>query len=484
MLPRPPVITILGHVDHGKTTLLDYIRKSGVAAKEHGGITQSIGAYEITTDIKGYSVNKLTLIDTPGHEAFSKLRSRGANVADIALLLVDSKDSLMPQTVESISHIKAAGIPYIVVATKSDLPDARPEKIETDLLKHQVVVESKGGDVPFISISAKTGQGVHELLETILIIASGGNLQYDPEKPAIAYVIETKKDKRGNVVSAIIKDGILNVGSLVWSSKGQNAKIRSLLNDMGAQIKSVSPSTPFELLGFKDLPEVGSMITTAQTELEKQQESQTLSDSAFTLDSILNKPMVDKRLSIIIKTDTQGSHEAILDSLKENENATIALSGVGEITKSDIFLAKTTKSIVIGFKTKPPKDVLDLAKQEKVVVKIYNIIYELLDELTEVADLLKEKEEREKNIKGEAKVAALFVIGGENVCGVRINKGKANAGDKIEVFRGDVLIGKSRLVSLKNRAKQVEEVKKDQEAGMVFEPKLDIKVGDVIRFQV
>ncbi len=484
MLPRPPVITILGHVDHGKTTLLDYIRKSSVAAKEHGGITQSIGAYEITTDIKGYSVNKVTLIDTPGHEAFSKLRSRGANVADIALLIVDAKDSLKPQTIESISHIKAAKIPYIVVANKSDLPDARPEKVQLDLLKYEVMVEQKGGDVPFISISAKTGQGVHELLETILIIASNANLQYDPAASAIAYVIETKKDKRGNVVSAIIKNGTLKVGDLVWSTFGHDAKIRSLLNDTGVQIKTVTPSMPFELLGFKDLPEVGSMVTTAKTELLNSQNFKTHSDAPFTLDTILNKPKTDKRLSIIIKTDTQGSQEAILESLKENKNTTIALSAVGEITKSDIFLAKTTKSIVIGFKTKPPLDVLDLAKQEKVVVKMYNIIYELLDELTEVADLLKEKEEREKNIKGEAKVAALFVIAGEKICGVRINKGKANVGDKIEAYRADVLVGKSKLVSLKNRAKQVEEVKKDQEAGMVFEPKLDIKVGDMIRFQV
>ncbi len=484
MLPRPPVIAILGHVDHGKTTLLDYIRKSGIAAREHGGITQSIGAYEIATGIKGYPVDKITLIDTPGHEAFTKLRSRGAQVADIALLIIDAKDSLMPQTVESISHIKAAKIPYIAVANKADLPDAKPDKVQIDLLKHQVVVEQKGGDIPFIAISAKTGSGVQELLETILIIASGSNLTYDPDATATAFVIETKKDKRGCVVSAIIKDGRLAIGDHVWASDGKDAKIRSIMSDRGVQMKEVIPSTPFELLGFKELPEVGSKITSEPKELQKEEEVAAAPQQRFTIESVIGKPQEDKRLSVIIKTDTEGSHEAILESLSANENTSIALSAVGEITKSDIFLAKTTRSIVIGFRTKPAKEVIDLAKQEKVVIKVYDIIYELLDELMEVADLLKEREEREKNIKGEAKVAALFVIHDEKVCGVRMTKGKANVGDKIEVHRGDTLVGKSKLVSLRIRAKQVEDVKKDQEAGMVFEPRLDIKVSDMIRFLV
>lgn len=478
MQPRPPIIAILGHVDHGKTSLLDYIRKSTLAAREHGGITQRIGAYEISTGIKGYHTDKITFIDTPGHEAFSQLRARGANIADIAILIIDAKDSLMPQTIESIAHIKHAKIPYIVALNKVDLPEAKPDKVKNDLLKHEVLVEGKGGDVPVMEISAKTGKGVKELLESILLIAADKNLQYDPNAPAQAYIIETKKDKRGVVASIIVKEGTLRTGDVVYS-ENDKAKVKAMTDDLGKPQKEIVPSTPAEILGFTDMPEVGSLITTMETASTK--EVVVTEKKAFTLESLNVKP-VDKRLAVIVKTDAQGSLEAIRQTLVKNPNIEVVLSAVGDIHRSDIFLAKTSKAIIVGFNVGSDNEVKELAKQEKVVIKTYNIIYELLEELDEVSDLIKEKEESEKSMKGEAKVLATFIIEGEKVFGVKVTKGKVNLADTADVYQDDNLIGKTKLVSLKMRAKTVQEVKKDSEAGMVFAPPLDIKVGHVIKF--
>lgn len=480
MQPRPPIVTILGHVDHGKTTLLDYLRKSRIAAKEHGGITQRIGAYEVETGIKGYPVDKITFIDTPGHEAFSQLRSRGATVADIAILIIDAKDSIKPQTIESIQHIKSAKIPFVVALNKIDLPDSKPDKVQNDLLKYEVVTESKGGNVPTVKISAKTGAGIPELLESILLMSGDLNLQYDTQAAPKAYIIETKRDKRGIIPSAIIKEGVMHVGDTVYSFD-KKAKVRALINDVGKQVREVHPSTPFELLGFEEMPEVGSEITTTAgtavktTEEDKQHKMPTMYD-------FLNKKEdTQKKLSLVIKSDSQGSLEAIIKTLEKNTNIDIILNGVGDVHRSDIFLAKTTKAIIIGFNTNIDNEVQELAKQEKVVIKTYNIIYELLDELDEVSQLIKEKEEQEKYVKGEAKIVATFIIEGEKIFGVKINKGKFNLADNVELFRDNNSFGKTRLVSLKQRAKSVQEVKKDQEAGMIFAPTLDLRVGDVVK---
>ena len=479
---RPPVVTILGHVDHGKTTLLDYIRKSSVAAKEHGGITQRIGAYEIKTGIKGYENDRITFIDTPGHEAFSQMRSRGASVADIAVLVVDAKDSIMPQTVESIFHIKNAKIPFIVAMNKIDLPDAKPDKVKRDLLKHEVITEEHGGDVVILPISAKTGKGVPELLESILLLTSDKSLSFSPGNPIKAYIIETNKDKRGVVVSAIIKDGTLKVGDEIYCGE-QKIKVRAMISDTGASLREVNPSTPFQLLGFNELPQVGALITKEKTILaqatEKEPETKAVEKTVL---EMLQIEKEEKKLSLIIKADSQGSLEAITQALAQNENIELILSAVGSIHRSDIFLAKTTKSIVIGFSVPVDNEVKQLAKQEKVLIKTYSIIYELLEELGEVSDLMHEKEERDKNLKAEAKVLATFIIENEKVYGCRVTKGKINLGDQVELYRTSKKIDKSKLVSLKVRAKAVPEVKKDQECGMQFAPELDIKVGDVIKF--
>ncbi|NCO88424.1 translation initiation factor IF-2 [Candidatus Roizmanbacteria bacterium CG_4_10_14_0_2_um_filter_36_35] len=484
MNPRPPIVTILGHVDHGKTTLLDYIRKTNIAEGEYGGITQKIGAYEIVTNFKDYKTNKITFIDTPGHEAFSLLRARGANVSDIALLLIDGKDSVMPQTAESISHINAAKIPFIVVINKIDLSETNPEKVKNDLLKYQVMVEGKGGHVPVVLVSAKTGKGIKELLEAILLISADLNLTYDETRLPQAYIIETKKDRRGIVVSAVIKDGKIKTGDVLYS-QDKKIKVRSIYNDRGQTISEAIPSTPFELLGFSELPEVGSTIQSQQNNqlapLVPTKLKEVGSQKQFNLEAILNTAPKEKKLSIIIKTDSQGSLEAIQGSIKDNKDIEVILQAVGEINKSDIFLAKATKSIIIGFSVSPSAEAKDLAKQEKVIIKTYQIIYELLDEISEVASLIKEKEEKEKNLKGEAKILANFTIENEIIFGVKIIKGKINLGDQLETFRENKLIGKTKLVSLKIRAKVVSEVKKGQEAGMMFYPKLDIRIGDVVK---
>jgi len=477
MKPRPPVVAILGHVDHGKTTLLDYIRKSNLTEKEVGGITQKIGAYEIDTKIKGYPTSKITFIDTPGHEAFAKLRARGANIADIALLLIDGKDGIMAQTIESIYHIKNAKIPYIVVINKIDLPETQPEKIKNELIKYDVLIEEKGGKIPCVLISAKTGQGVSDLLETILLLSSDKNLTFDEKAQPEVYLIETKKEKVGILVSAIIKNGHLKVGDIFFEVN-KPKKIRAMFNDLGKPIKEVFPSTPFAFLGYENIPEVGTLLPLNPQPYQKEEKE----FSKKTIDRLsLLYPKEEKKLFLILKADSYGSLEAISNALSKIENCEVVLKGVGDINRSDIFLAKTVKGIVIGFSVNIAQDAFILAKQEKVIIKTYQIIYELLEELKEVSLLIKEKEQKEKNAKGEAKILATFIIEGEKVYGVKVTKGKINLGDPIEVYRDEKLIGKTKLVSLKIRAKKVLEVKKDQEAGMIFSPPLDITIGDMVK---
>lgn len=477
---RSPVVVVLGHVDHGKTTLLDFIKKTNRAEKEIGGITQNIGAYEVELPFKDYYTNKITFIDTPGHEAFSKLRSRGADVADIAVLIIDAVDSVMPQTVESLSHIKSAKIPFIVAVNKIDLPSADIEKVKKNLLKENILVEGMGGDVPVAPISAKKGTGVSDLLETILLIASSLNLGYSPFNPVKAYIIESKKDKKGIIVSVIIKDGVLKIGDLIYADCCE-AKIKALINDQGKQLKEVYPSTPVLLLGFKQIPEAGAQITNVKT--IKPAVVKAASDFKQTdLVSMLGSEKPEKKkLKIILKSDSKGSQEALLSALSKNDTIEVVLASVGEINKSDIFLAKTVKAIIISFASNIDKNITALAEQEKVVIKTYQLIYQLLDELTEVSTLLIEKEKKEKQLKGEAKILANFIIEKEKVAGIKVYKGKLNLNDSIELYRNDNLIGKAKIVSLKIRAQNKEEIKKNEEAGMIFYPQLDFSMNDVIK---
>lgn len=487
MPARSPVVAILGHVDHGKTSLLDYIRKSRITSKEHGGITQRIGAYEVETGIKGYPTSRITFIDTPGHEAFSKLRSRGAQSADIAILIIDAKDSLMPQTIESIAHIKASKIPFVVALNKTDLPDANPLKVERDLLKHAIQTEHQGGVVPAIKISAKTGAGIQDLLEAILIITTDQKLSYDPSHPAKAIIVETNKDKRGIVASVILQDGTLKIGDTVYTNTGEVVKIRAMMDDMGKLVREVIPSSPVQLLGCQTIPDVGTLLT--GTKEENKIKTTSLTDrkapegpeSTFNLQDILAPKKEDHKLAVIVKTDSHGSLEALDQTLTSNKKIELVLAGVGDIHRSDIFLAKTTGAIVIGFSVSVDPETQQLAQQEKVIIKTYNIIYELLEELEEVADLIAEKEAAAKNLKGEAKILASFEIKGEKVYGASMIKGKFNLGDEVEVYRGDNSFGKGRIVSLKQRAKTISEAKKGEECGILLSPPLDMRAGDVLK---
>lgn len=477
---RAPVVVVLGHVDHGKTTLLDYIRKTRKAEREVGGITQKIGAYEVEVEKKEDSANKITFIDTPGHEAFTKLRLHGATVADIAILVISAVDSVQPQTIESISHIKNAAIPFIVAVNKTDLPGANIDKVKKDLIKHEVLVEGVGGDVPIVSISAKTGAGVTDLLETIIFLGSMSEFHYTPTAPAQAYIIEAGRDKSGVIVSAIIKEGTIRVGDTIYSGN-QEAKVRALLSDDGVSLKEVIPSTPFIMLGFKEVPEPGTQLTSTKitSEVVDQPQSQPLTNTE--IGALFGKKDDTKKLKLIIRADSQGSLEALLSILQKNEAIEIVLATVGEIAKSDIFLAKVSEAIIIGFSVPTDKIVLQLAKEEKVIIKTYKIIYELLDELTEVSTLLTEKQAKAKSLKGEAKVLATFIIDQEQIAGLQVIKGKMAINDTIELWRGDRLIKESKIVSLRQRAKTVQEIKKNEECGALFYPKLDFMVGDMVK---
>lgn len=475
---RSPVVVVLGHVDHGKTTLLDYIRSSNRAAREVGGITQSIGAYEAKIDSKEYPIDTITFIDTPGHEAFSQLRLQGANVADLAILMVDGVDSLMPQTMESIFHIQNAKIPYIIAVNKMDLPGASLEKVKKDLSIKGVLVEGQGGDVPVVPISAKKGEGVQDLLETILVLSSLNKLTYSESNPLQAFIIESRTTKAGIALSVIVKDGVLRVGDTVFAGNLQ-AKIKALTTDLGESVKEILPSRPCVLLGFSELPEVGLSLTKAA--VGDQSVAGVVTEQKTTA-SFFSEPVEEsKKLKVILKTDTQGSLDALLGMLAKNDTIEVVLSGLGEITKSDIFLAKVSKAIVIGFSIATNKTIEALAKEERVVIRTYNIIYELLDELTEVSDLMAEKEQKEKSVKSESKVVATFIIEKEKIAGINILKGKLNIGDAVELYRNDKLVTNSKIVSLRQRAKTVPEAKKGEEAGVLFYPQLDFIVGDVIK---
>jgi len=478
-IARPPVVVILGHVDHGKTTLLDRIRKSRLTTNEIGGITQKIGAYEIDTGIKNYPISKITFIDTPGHEAFNKLRARGARIADIAVLVIDAQDSLKPQTVESISHIRAAKIPFIVALNKIDLPGANVKKVEADLAKHNVLTETKGGDIVSLPISAKTGQGIDNLLETILLISGEKEFSSSPLDEPLAYIIENKRDKRGIIGTAIIKQGHLKVGQTVYAGE-TSFKIKNFINDLGKQVKEIFPSTPVEILGFKTIPPIGTVISSKPSINELVAPTGESKKKSIRELLFQKQKEEEKQLKLIIKADSQGSLEAVISSLATEEKIKIILQGIGEISKSDIFLAKTTGAIIVGFSIQTKNKIKELAKEEKVVIKTYRLIYELLEELIEVSNLIEEKEKKLKSIKGTAKVLATFTIENEKIYGIKIFKGKINVGDKIKVIRKGQEISQTKLVSLKIRAKKVSEVKKDQEAGMVFQPLVDIRIGDMI----
>lgn len=476
-ITRPPVVTILGHVDHGKTTLLDFIRKTSVAAKEFGGITQAIGAYQVEYDKK-----VITFIDTPGHAAFEKMRARGAQLADIAVLVVAVDDGVMPQTVEAIKHVLAANIPMIVAINKIDLPGidikVQTEKIKKQLSDNNVLVEEYGGDVPLNLVSAKTGKGIDELLETINLVAEINEFKSDPEKKAVGVVIESHLDKyKGPLATILIRDGTLKKGETI-AVRGISAKVRSMFDWAGKQLDQAGPSTPVEVLGFSSVPPIGGRFGEVE-ELVKKAEKEKFS-------SLIDKLKEEKSkiLNVVIRADTQGSLEAIeamVDKFNEEEqHVKIVLLGTGDIIESDVELAKSTRAIILGFNVKAALTTEKLAEINNVLIRTYKVIYELADELEDVVTgiLVPGKVEE---VFGRAQVLAEFPYGKlEKIAGCKVLEGAFSKGPKVRVVRGEEIIGETKIKSLKKAKEEVNKVEKGAECGMIFEPSLDFQVGDIV----
>lgn len=469
----PPVIAVLGHVDHGKTTLLDAIRKTNIAQKEHGGITQKIGASTIEIDHEGKK-RKITFIDTPGHEAFSKMRGRGAQAADIGLLIISAVDGVMPQTKESILLLRASKVPFIVVLTKSDSPEKNSEKVKQQLLKEEVMLEDYGGEIPSIEVSAKTGTNIKQLLDLILLVfdlyKASGDYKLSENSNFEGVIIESKLDPRsGSRVTVIIKNGRISVREEVVAENAKG-KVKNLISDTGKQVQSATVGDAVEILGFESVPSVGTIVY---------KKDQVIAASAKTAEEIVQngkKAMNEDFISIILCADTQGSLEAIINSLPQDIN--IVLKKTGDIEASDIFFAKSVGAIVLGFNIRIKPEVVTLAKTEKVILKGYSIIYEMIDEINDfVAGKL---ESLQEEIYGIAKILARFPYEKTEVLGVSVTEGRVAKGDKARIVRGEEVIGESYITSVRQGKEQISKAESGQQAGIILAPRLDFTIGDMV----
>lgn len=485
---KPPVVTIMGHVDHGKTTLLDQIRKSKLTTKEAGGITQSIGAYQIE-----YQKKLITFIDTPGHAAFSHMRQRGASVTDIVILVVAADDGVKPQTKESIKHIQKAQVPFVVALNKIDLKNAVPDMAKAQLVEEGVQVEGYGGDVPVVEISAAKGTGIDKLLDTILVLAEIEELEFQPQASLQAVVLESSLKKNlGPVTNILIKTGTLQVGdevSTVGLKKEITGKAKRLFSDLGNVINSAGPSTPATLLGLKTPPPAGSIITISK---DYPQVFATIGQEANqTIDQPVKEPEPDSpepsesdqdeeeppEVNIILIADNRGSLEAITNSLPDEVN--IIKSGTGEVTESDVLLAQTTNSAIIAFNTPISKSAKKLADIEKIPLRAYKIIYKLLEDFESQILKLLEPTIDETEL-GVAKVKAIFEIRGDTIAGCRLESGTISLKNKVHLKRNDKIIADATVVSLKQGKVDTNQVKKDQECGIILKPVLKLQEGDLL----
>ena len=477
----PPVVAVLGHVDHGKTTLLDAIRKTDIASREHGGITQRIGAS---------TVSGITFIDTPGHEAFSKMRGRGVSAADIGLLIVSLVDGVMPQTKESISILKESKVPFIVVLTKADLQDKQPEKVKQQLLKEEVMLENYGGDVPFIEISAKTNQNIEELLELIHLVWQLNPPSSKLQNPLEGIVIESRMDtKSGPRATVVIKDGTLSLRDEIVCGH-ITCRVRTILNDKGERLEKAGVGEAVEVLGFEKVPEVGGIVTkkgeagrlphaanghTPSSGVAPKPWKSGTAASLAPLD-FFKKEEEKADVSLVLCADNKGSLEAIMLSLPKDAHVTLAKTG--EISPADVLLAKSVGAILLGFNAKISPQVANLARQEKVLMKNYTIIYELLDE---VADVLEGKQlALVEEIFGRAKVLASFPYEKTRVLGVKVMEGRIAKGDKVRLVRKDEIIGESTITSVRQGKNSISKVEKGLEAGIIISPLLDFTIGDML----
>jgi len=476
IIKKPPVVVVMGHIDHGKTSILDYIRKTHIAEKESGGITQHIGAYQIE-----YQGKKITFIDTPGHEAFSQMRSRGAKIADIAVLVVDASEGVKEQTKEAISHIKLAGVPMIVVLNKIDKPEANSEKVKRELAKEEVLVESLGGKIPSVEVSAKTGKGVNDLLDLILLVAEMENLEADVSIPAEGVVIESYLDAfRGPTVTFILTQGLLKEGDIVGTTS-TFGKIKKLENFQNFPIQSVLPGDPAVAIGFEDCPRVGEKINcfpdieTAKSNLVfiKKQTSEVLEISPE-----------QKVLNLILKADCLGSVGAIEEVLNKIPQEKIVLrilkSEVGNINENDVKMAKSGKALILGFRVSANPISQSLAEREKVKILLFNVIYDLVEEVRKYSQRFLEEKIERINL-GKVKAIMVFLTEkNRQIIGGKVIEGEIKKGVSIEIFRKEELIGKGRLINLQKNKKDVERVLKGEECGILYEGDVKIEAGDIL----
>ena len=490
LIERPPVVTIMGHVDHGKTSLLDYIRNSSITNGEFGGITQHIGAYQITHNDK-----KITFIDTPGHAAFTEMRARGASITDIVILIVAADDGVMPQTIEAIDHAKAAGVPIIVAINKMDKPGANPDKVMKEVSEHGLIPEEWGGDTIFTKISAVTGDGIDELLQNIELIAEMKELKANPNRYALGTVLESKLDKNlGSTVTLLVQNGTLRLGDpiVVGTTFG---KVRTLKNDLGKEVVEALPSTPVEVTGLNEVPEAGDRFmayssekearTIAENRKTKAKLSKTKSNSQVSLDDIFNKIKEGaKEINVVLKTDVTGTEEAVKNALEkvrvEDVKVSVIRSGVGAITESDIVLASASNAIVIGFNVRPNSKTVETAKSYGVDIRLYNVIYKLVEELEDAMKGMLDPE-YEESVIGEAEVRQLFKFSKVGtIAGCMITDGVVKNGSKARLIRDGVVIYDGLINSLQREKNQAKEVRKGFECGITLDKYDDIKPSDVI----
>jgi translation initiation factor IF-2 len=493
LIARPPIVTIMGHVDHGKTSLLDAIRHASVVSGEAGGITQHIGAYQVTTD----NGSVISFLDTPGHAAFTSMRSRGAQVTDIVVLVVAADDAVMPQTIEAIAHAKAAKVPMIVAINKIDKHDANPQKVRTDLLQHEVVVEAMSGDVQDVEVSAKTGKGLDKLLEAIALQAEILELRANPKRAASGAVIEAKLDVgRGPVATVLVRNGTLRKGDIFVVGE-QWGKVRALINDKGETVAEAGPSVPVEVLGLTGTPQAGDTLNVVETEAQAREiadyrekaakDKRAAAGAATTLEQLMAKAKADQsvaELPVLVKADVQGSAEAIVQALEKVGNDEVRVRilhyGVGAITDSDVGLAEASNAPIIGFNVRANASARNSASQKGVEIRYYSIIYDLVDDIKAAASGLLKAEIRETFI-GYATIKEVFkVTGVGQVAGCLVTEGIARRSAGVRLLRDNVVIHEGTLKTLKRFKDEVKEVQSGQECGMAFERYEDIRQGDVI----
>ncbi|HWP66478.1 MAG TPA: translation initiation factor IF-2, partial [Candidatus Limnocylindria bacterium] len=495
LVPRAPVVTMMGHVDHGKTSLLDAIRKTNVAAREAGGITQHIGAY--TVDVGGRSV---TFLDTPGHEAFTAMRARGAQATDIVVLVVAADDGVMPQTVEAINHARAAGVPILVAVNKIDKPEANMERTLQALAQHGLAPESWGGDTIVVGVSAKTGEGIEQLLEMILLQADVLELRANPNRLAKGIIVEARLDRgRGPVATVLVQEGTLKVGdSFVCGT--EYGRIRAMMDDTGRRVTEAGPSKPVEIQGLGGVPAAGDVLVAVQDEQKarqvaehrhgKQRDADMAKTAKVSLDELYQQIQTGdvKELKVVLKADVQGSLEALGEALRKLSTADVRLSvihgSVGGITESDVLLASASNAIIIGFNVRPEPKAAALAEREGVDIRLYTIIYEALAEVRDALEGLLEPTTREQ-VLGRAEVRQTFTVSGiGTVAGCYVTDGKITRTALVRLLRDNVVVQQSKIGSLKRFKEDAREVVAGYECGIALENFQDVKVGDVIEAYV